>query len=100
MISFLYSSEDIMNKMLDMEAPHRILDWGTKDHLRDLQQQIDQMHFSYLETDDCPQKIEQRQKLEGKFNVILIYLRLKSVSLVFTTSIAKRFSLKTSRAKT
>ncbi|XP_026461438.1 protein tamozhennic isoform X2 [Ctenocephalides felis] len=65
MISFLYSSEDIMNKMLDMEAPHRILDWGTKDHLRDLQQQIDQMHFSYLETDDCPQKIEQRQKLEG-----------------------------------
>lgn len=52
--------------MLDMESMPRVLDWCPKDHLRDLQQQIDQMHFSYLETDDSPQKIEQRHKLEGK----------------------------------
>lgn len=33
--------------------------------LQEFWQQIDHLHLSYLDTEDSPQKIDQRNKLEG-----------------------------------
>lgn len=37
----------------------------TQDRLSELKRHINQLHYSYLETEETPQKIDQRQKLEG-----------------------------------
>lgn len=36
------------------------------DKLQELWQRISNLHLTYLDTEDSPQKIEQRIKLEGK----------------------------------
>lgn len=36
------------------------------DRLQELWQQIHHLHLTYLDTEDSPQKIEQRNRLEGK----------------------------------
>lgn len=49
-------------------------DYFVQDRLQELWQQINHSHLTYLDTEDSPQKIEQRNKLEG--NVPFVYLVL------------------------
>lgn len=42
-----------------------MIDFAIRDRLPELWRQIDNTHFSYLETDDSPEKLDQRKKLEG-----------------------------------
>lgn len=44
------------------------------DRLQELWNQINELHLTYLDTEDSPQKIEQRNKLEGIYYLFLIVL--------------------------
>lgn len=51
------------------------------DRLQELWQQIHQLHLTYLDTEDSPQKIEQRNKLEGIY-IIKLFISSIFISMI------------------